>query len=524
MASNASSAALKPPFVPLSILRALWKHKLLTLCLTALGTGATVAIVSRLAPVYTAVAVILAESQKIPENFVPATVQTALESQLDELKEQVLSRDRLWSLVEQYRLYDAERRTLTKEEVIEKMRRDVTITLSRGWSTRGPGAFQVEYEAHKPDIAAAVANQIGMFFINENLRQRTNEASETSEFLNQHLTEAEARLRDQEDRLKQFKLLYNGELPEQEAALLSSVGQSRAELLGVQESLARAQQNKLILESSLAYARELQRQRQELRQQTAGIPNVLHAPAATPLALPPTPLQIAEEELDKLRARYQDSHPEVQRMVSEVQKLRQEEAARIAAAKRTQATAPTGQTEIPALAAAAMGSPDDSVESNRIQDLGSQIAAVTQEIAALEQRRQRLAGEADDAQARIRKLPVHEQQLAVITRDYETSKANYQSLLNKKLAADVATDMERWQKSQKLVMLDPARVPQIPTRPRRHLLMAIGGLLSLALSAGLGMLLELRKNVLLGEWELPADVAILGRIPQMKLHSAGANA
>jgi uncharacterized protein involved in exopolysaccharide biosynthesis len=145
------------------------------------------------------------------------------------------------------------------------------------------------------------------------------------------------------------------------------------------------------------------------------------------------------------------------------------------------------------------------------------VSIVNRDIRGLEERRRRVLQDVADIQVRIANLPVREQQLAVITRDYETSRTNYQSLLNKKLAADVATDMERWHKSQKFVMLDPARVPQKPSRPRRALLTAGGSLALLALATGLAFLLELRKNRFLGEWELPADTRVIGRIPRMQL-------
>src|SRR5579872_6033568 len=211
--------AQSPQYVPLSIARALWKRKLFIVSVAALCSAGTFAGVSKLPSVYIANAVILVESQKIPENFVAATVQTSLEAQLDTLKQQVLSRDLLWRVVESMGLYPDERTRSTKEELLAHMRRDITISLVRGWSARGPGAFQVEYQAFKPEIAADVANQIAMFFINENLRQRTEEAAATSEFLNGQLSAAEGRLREQEGKLKEFKLAHNGELPEQEAAL-----------------------------------------------------------------------------------------------------------------------------------------------------------------------------------------------------------------------------------------------------------------------------------------------------------------
>jgi hypothetical protein len=35
-----------------------------------------------------------------------------------------------------------------------------------------------------------------------------------------------------------------------------------------------------------------------------------------------------------------------------------------------------------------------------------------------------------------------------------------------------------------------------------------------------GFLLEMKKGVLLGEWELPPDTVLLGRVPPMKLSLA----
>jgi uncharacterized protein involved in exopolysaccharide biosynthesis len=118
-------------------------------------------------------------------------------------------------------------------------------------------------------------------------------------------------------------------------------------------------------------------------------------------------------------------------------------------------------------------------------------------------------------QSRMDKLPMREQELASLTRDYEASKANYKSLLDKKLAAEMAANMERWQKAERFVMLDVARVPEKPASPNRPVFMTGGVLLSLAMAAGIAFLLETRRNVFLGEWELPAGTVVVGRVPKM---------
>jgi polysaccharide chain length determinant protein (PEP-CTERM system associated) len=516
----------RPDFSALSIVRGLWIRRWWILATWSLGSAATVAVVASLEPGYTANAIVQVESQKIPEAFVTATVQTTLEARLDRLKQQVLSRDRLWNLVETLNLYSKQREALTKEEVLRIMREDLGINLVRGWNAHGPGAFEVAYQAPNAKLAADVANRVAMFFINENLRQRTGEAEGTLDFLTQQLAEAEQRLRQNEAVLKEFKLTHNGELPQQEGALLASTSQSRAELLGIQEALGRAQQNKLILEGSASYAQELLRERQRALRARAAIPPGPLAAVAARGPIPPaaSELELARQELKQLRNRYYDGHPEVQRVMQRVELLEREEAQhRRGPEARADRTEPPGAAAAPAAEEGA-GSPEQAVaagedslgaEARRLEELRAQISLISREITTLENRQVRVLQEIADTQSRIRAIPVREQQLAAITRDYETCKSNYDALLNKKLAADVAANMERWQQSQKFVMLDPARIPQRPTRPKRILLIPAGSLLSLGGALAAAFALQLRKNVLLGEWELPAGTVVVSRIPRL---------
>jgi hypothetical protein len=120
-------------------------------------------------------------------------------------------------------------------------------------------------------------------------------------------------------------------------------------------------------------------------------------------------------------------------------------------------------------------------------------------------------------QKRLDSLPVREQEMAGLTRDYQMSKENYAQLLDKKMAADMALDMERRQQSERFEVLDRAQVPQKPIKPKRPQLYAGGTALGLALALALGLMAELRRNVVLGEWELPQGTAILGRLPYIEI-------
>jgi uncharacterized protein involved in exopolysaccharide biosynthesis len=154
-------------------------------------------------------------------------------------------------------------------------------------------------------------------------------------------------------------------------------------------------------------------------------------------------------------------------------------------------------------------------EKERVETLKAQIALTDREMQDLDRRRERIVQDAAAVQERIERLPMREQQLASLTRDYETTKANYKSLLDRKLAAQMAANMERWQKAERFVMLDVARVPEKPASPNRPMFLTAGLLLSLTMAAGVAFLLEARRNVFLGEWELPAGTVVIGRVPNM---------
>jgi len=80
-------------------------------------------------------------------------------------------------------------------------------------------------------------------------------------------------------------------------------------------------------------------------------------------------------------------------------------------------------------------------------------------------------------QARLNETPIREQQLADLTRDYDQSLANYNSLLSKKNQSELATSLEKRQQGEQFRIIDPPGFPVKPFKPDR-MLFALGGLLA----------------------------------------------
>src|ERR1051325_10513548 len=119
----------RPEFGPLSVGRALWKRKGAVILIWLSISVVTVLTVSRMKPLYKAESLVLVESQKIPENYVAATVHGELSERLDRLKQEVLSYDRLLGLIRRYELYREFWGKMPESEIVWNMRSDIAITL-----------------------------------------------------------------------------------------------------------------------------------------------------------------------------------------------------------------------------------------------------------------------------------------------------------------------------------------------------------------------------------------------------------
>ncbi|NLA74493.1 MAG: protein GumC, partial [Deltaproteobacteria bacterium] len=92
---------------------------------------------------------------------------------------------------------------------------------------------------------------------------------------------------------------------------------------------------------------------------------------------------------------------------------------------------------------------------------------------------------------KIEETPKREQELISITRDYNNLNAQFNSIMDRKLAADMSVSLERKQQGEQFRVIDPAQVPLKPVKPdaQKLLVMIIG--LGLGLGCGIAYLVEM---------------------------------
>ena len=93
---------------------------------------------------------ILIVPQQVPENYVTPTVTTQIEDRLQMISQQILSRTRLERIIQEFNLYERERKDMIMEDVIEQMRsKDIKVQVigARRRNRSDASSFKVGFES-----------------------------------------------------------------------------------------------------------------------------------------------------------------------------------------------------------------------------------------------------------------------------------------------------------------------------------------------------------------------------------------
>jgi protein tyrosine kinase modulator len=425
---------------------------------------------------YKATTTILVDPQKVPEKYVSPTVSSDPGQRLNTITQQVLSVTRLQQIIDDMQLYPELRGKVSREELIDLMRKDITITVKQG-SASGLSAFTIEYEGRRRETVARVANQLAASFIEWNLKSREQQAQDTTEFLDAQLKEAKQNLEEQEAKVSAFKMRHLGQMPEQQSANLQALSQLQTQFQANVETLNRLEVERTLLSRGM---------------ENSGSGVVKTAPVSERARLEAERQQL-KTQLQDLQNRYTSAHPEVVDAAGRLQRVEE----------RLKALPP----DPPAVAAA-----DNSAVTVRLQLLDREAKRLNDEQARLSQQMSSYRGKVDA-------VPVVEQQMAELNRNYSVSKEHYQSLLDKTFSAGMAADLERRQQAEHFTILDSAQVPERPFKPKRGIMVLAVLVGALALSLGLAYLKDMLNGTLKIERELkamlPANVPLLAAVPRL---------
>ncbi|MEL6570597.1 MAG: lipopolysaccharide biosynthesis protein [Pseudomonadota bacterium] len=458
-------------------------HYFLILAVLGSAIGITLAVV--LPAVYKAEALLIVESQQIPDELAATTVQTETTEQLQIIQQRILTRDSLLEMANRLGIYApragevAER--MPADEIVQDMRNRITIETTGGASSRGPvqaTIVRVSFEAPTAIMSATVTNEVVTLILQENVEIRTSVAGQTLEFF----TEEVARL-DQELATRGAEILAFQERNLE--ALPDSLEFRRQQQSAAQERLAQVERDEDILRD--------RRDRLFALYERTGDVGGLNTPVSNQ-----TPeqrqLQSLKDELNTLLAVLSPENPRVKVMQAQVSALEKTVASQTAAGVEISAT----------------GLPLTAFEI--------QVADLDGQLDFLAAQKRQIKNTMEALRVSIEATPGNAITLDTLERDYANLRAQYDQAVSNRARAETGDTIEALAKGQRISVIEQAVAPREPVRPNRTILAAggVGGGMMLGLT--LVVLLELFSNAIRRPVDLTSKLGItpFGTVPLIR--------
>lgn len=402
--------------------------------------------------IYEAETLILVQSQKVPEDFVRSIVTTGLEDRLRTITQEVTSRTNLERIIRDHELY-LSKVNLLLEEKVELVRQNVNVDVSYG-DRRGQeaNAFTISFRNEDPVKVMQVTNALASNFIAENLKIRETQVRGTSSFLYDELAATEKKLAEKEADLKIYREKYMGGLPEQLETNLRILERLQEQLEQLNSSLRDAESRKIIVQTQIG--------EQERLGPVVSVPLENGQQESMDIVS-------LRNELASLESRYTERHPDVIRLRNMINKLESESAPE-------EGQPGTGRAPVSEL---------DQTLRRQQQDINLEISNFRNDI-------EKTQAQIKSYESKVEDTPKREQELLSLKRDYDNLQELYNSLLARKLEAEIAVSMERKQKGEQFRVIDIAKIPRRPVSPDVKKIILLTFALGLGLGGGLAFLRE----------------------------------
>ena len=457
--------------------------------------------------IYRASTVILVEAQKVPDTYVQATTTSPVGQRLATLSQQVMSRTRLEQVIKELRLMPDIRDREAVDEFLTRMRLKIDFKVA------GRDSFTISYADKDPRTVMHVTNKLASLFIEENLKSREQHAIGTTEFLAKELKRVGELLESQETALTQYKQKYMGELPAQRQMNQSVLDRLNGDLQANVEALERVRERRSAAMSQLSFVGSYDTITSALDSYTEMDPANTISSVGEGLQA-----QLAEsrQTLAELRREYSDAYPDVKRLKREVADLEAEIAAKRANGSTPQTSRFPEPPNRQATSRASQATDDGPIQHGGLKGLLSvQIEKIDAEAQKLLREQEGIRQKIAEFERRITSAFQREQELVLLSRDYESTQGNYNSLAQRHMQAKIAENLEKRQKGEQFKILDPAPLPLKPWKPQRKVITAVGLLVGLCLGGVFAFTLEFFDSSFREPEELERvlDLPVLATIP-----------
>jgi succinoglycan biosynthesis transport protein ExoP len=433
----------------------IWQRKWLIIVPFVVAAIAAIAAVFLLPRQYESSATLLVQSPSLPTDLIgTASDSDLIDRRIESLRQQVVTRPKLFTLIESNELYLSDRAHKPLSAVIDTMRENIALTsIDADLNASRPEdrtiAFKLSYRYSDPVKAQAIAQSLMEQIVELNSTAGVANANQAVQFLTEQGNNLKRDIAAMEDQIAKLNVQYGGVLARSGTPIGgNSVGYDMqiADLMRTNQSLAL--------------------QKSDIKTSDERDPMVANAEAA----------------LAGARAQYSEEHPDVR-----LAKARLEEAKRLAA--QNVKKLPVGDNI------------DAQIKFNNEQ-IGKLRAAKAQE--------QGQVTASINSQSRA---PAVQQITTQLQQKLDGLYKQYDAVSQRLMTAQAGARAANEQLGERLVVVDPPVVPDKPASPNRT--MILGG--GLGGGLGLGLLLALLVEMFLRPIRTPGRVAQITGSPTLAL-------
>lgn len=441
-----------------AILRAVWRRRLLVLLVAWAVAAVGWAWVYKLENQYRASARVYVDTQSLLQPLLSGlAVQPNLAQQVSMMTRTLVSRPNIEKVA---RMTDLDLRAKTPQQQ-EELYNDLTKRISLSGTDR-ENLYTIGFEHSNPDLARRVVQALLTIFTESSLGTARRDLSQSQKFIDDQLKAYEAKLHEKERELEEFKRRNVGTMPGQGGAFYT-----------------RLSETDMSIEQTRMQIDELDNRKRQLRQQLEDQEETLSGPAPVTVNTSAIDARISslQTQLDNLRLRYTDRHPEMQRVTQLIERLQEQ--------KRQEEDA-------------ARARPQETLKAQNpiYQQLSIAIAESDANLASLRARLAQLQARRAELFQSIDRIPQLEAEFTQMMRDYDVYKANYAEFLKRRETAAISGDVESKTDVVDFRVIDPPRVPKEPVWPNRPLLVTAVPLGGVGAGFALAFLLtQLRPTV-----------------------------
>jgi succinoglycan biosynthesis transport protein ExoP len=459
-------------------------------------------VVRKLPDSYRSDTVILVEPQKIDPNFVRNPISVNVKDRLDKIRNKIMSSTNLASIVTKFHLFEYQSIPLTEQAKIELLRKRIQIYVDQPFGGQGGvqvSYFSISYEDRNPHLAQAVTAEIAVQFLSEEDVQGKEKMLTTSSFIDNQLARSLADLEAKKRDLSQARLQGVVNMPLDAATYAKQLDNIEEELRGVREGIGQWQDRLASVERELnttpqTVTREVATYESGQDNQPATKMD-LAIPSAGAALTPTVDVASIEAELGKLRKTYTDEHPDVRRLLRQLERAQ-------AQLSQSSSSGDSFNEKEPTYKTVTAANPSYRRLSAQTVQIRRTIDTQQNKLSVLEKQRASL-------EQRLAQWPRITQFIADKTAEMQSLEAQYTALKGRQQEIRLSMELADQAQTEQFRIQDAANLPEKPVGPNRPKLLLANWFAALCLGFGLALARDLIDQSV----RTPSDITSIRPVP-----------